>query len=609
MFRKRKGKVALTTGKKSKKYYADRASFLEQDHDIDFSAIDNFTVDFNDVLFNPPSVSQVDTPRTSEKCAQVSFERSSKGTQTAVLHKLCNRETSPIKAEAAEDIHKNEGDILMESLKEGNVWDSFVTVIKEHDQTDAVVKLVSAIAQRNLKCSNLSWKCTLDMAKLVLCKTTTNMTYDPECVEFFSVFAFMFGTSAVDVLCGPGHFSQVVTEKTKRGVYNPHDGFFNFAIPSITTLKKVSSTYPKNIPVGLVEHSLSITADQAIESNAQFVLGFDGKLVAAGCKGYNEGDINLWGREKPSRKSVVLTLERNCKLCNDMNKDVTRDTLQNHSCQVCQLILCVSEKLRDLRNRIMSLSHMRKKIIQTCKENPANQLKYMRRISLMHQNSADCESVLKIGLNAQQTLLHLLANEAGAQEYISMEPVIDLSKCCNVFQLLPPAAMPDCVDLTAEDCTQYIKQGSDLWHTQRKKVCITGSMMYRALGLDTLTAQKEHHTEFILGRTPQPFAPDVKVRLEHGLKKEKNVIATLVSSILPAFFPPCFCYFEVGPMFINTERIQHFIEVSPDGVLRCTLEPDCPYKNKPLHMTMGVEVKSPYPDGKIEDYMFYETPA
>ena len=175
---------------------------------------------------------------------------------------------------------------------------TLATVIKEHDQTDAVVKLVSAIAECKCKCSNLSWECTLDMAKLVLCKTTTNMTYDPECVEFFSLFALMFGTFPVDVLRGPGHFSQVVTEKTKHGVYNPHDSFFNFAIPSITTLKKVSSTYPKNIPVGLVEHSLSIAADQARESNAQFVLGFDGKLVAAGCKGDNEGDINLWGRGK-----------------------------------------------------------------------------------------------------------------------------------------------------------------------------------------------------------------------------------------------------------------------------------------------------------------------
>ena len=62
-------------------------------------------------------------------------------------------------------------------------------------------------------------------------------------------------------------------------------------------------------------------------------------------------------------------------------------------------------------------------------------------------------------------------------------------------------------------------------------------------------------------------------------------------------------------MFIHSETRQHFIEVSPDGVIRCTLGPDCPYKDLPLHITMGVEVKYPYLDGNIQEYMFYQTPT
>ena len=110
------------------------------------------------------------------------------------------------------------------------------------------------------------------------------------------------------------------------------------------TLKKVSSTYPKNIPVGLVEHSLSIAAEQAREKNAQFVLGFDGKLVVAGCKGENEGDINLWGREKPSLKSVVLELECNSKLCDNLNTNVNIGNIEKHTGQLKQVILYVTEK-------------------------------------------------------------------------------------------------------------------------------------------------------------------------------------------------------------------------------------------------------------------------
>ena len=135
------------------------------------------------------------------------------------------------------------------------------------------------------------------MGKLSLCKSTTSMSYDPDCVEFFSLFVLMFGSSAVDVLCRPANFSQVITEQTCHGVYDPQEGTFNFAIPSITTLKKVSSSYPKNMPVGIVEHSLSIAEEHVWEHGAQYVLGFDGKLVSAGCKGDDEGDINMRGEK------------------------------------------------------------------------------------------------------------------------------------------------------------------------------------------------------------------------------------------------------------------------------------------------------------------------
>ena len=201
------------------------------------------------------------------------------------------------------------------------------------------------------------------------------MKYDPDCVEFFSLFALMFGSSTVDVLRGPANFSQVITEKTRRGLYDPQQGIFNFTIPSITTLKKVSSGYPKNIPVGLVEHSLCIAQEQAKEYGAQFVLGFDSKLVAAGCKGENEGDINLWGRERPSLTETVKQLERNEELCNDIKTEIMESNIMNHSTLSRRLVYCVSERLRALRGCMNSAFYIKKRLVQSCKENPANQLK------------------------------------------------------------------------------------------------------------------------------------------------------------------------------------------------------------------------------------------
>ena len=62
----------------------------------------------------------------------------------------------------------------------------------------------------------------------------------------------MFGSGIINALRGRGHFSQVTANKSKKNLYNPVDGEFNFAIPSIPTLKKIDIGYPTEIPVGFI---------------------------------------------------------------------------------------------------------------------------------------------------------------------------------------------------------------------------------------------------------------------------------------------------------------------------------------------------------------------
>ena len=390
-------KTVLTTGKKSKKYYESRTSSQLETNEIDFSQFATFNVDFDDFM-RPPVVNNKKESKKKTKTTQTGVPVCTQASQTsASIVSWCTQTETEDKPLPAKE--KTPGERLMKYLQVDNIWEKFAEKLLRKKQSDSFIKLITALATKKLLFDNLSWKCTLDMGKLSLCRTTTRMNYDPDCVEFFSLFALMFGSSAVDVLRGPANFSQVITEKTHKGLYDPQQGTFNFAIPSITTLKKVSSGYPKNIPVGLVEHSLCIAQTQAKEYGAQFVLGFDGKLVAAGCKGENEGDINLWGREQPSLTETVKLLERNEKLCTDIKMEIMESNIANHSTLSRRLVYCVSERLRALRSRMNSSFYIKKRLVQSCKENPANQLKYMRRISLIHQNSADCEAVLKMGLS------------------------------------------------------------------------------------------------------------------------------------------------------------------------------------------------------------------
>ena len=174
---------------------------------------------------------------------------------------------------------------------------------------------------------------------------------------------------------------------------------------------------------------------------------------------------------------TVKLLERNEKLCNDIKIEIMESNIENYSTLSRHLVYCVNERLWALRGCMNSAFYIKKRLVQSCKENPANQLKYMQRISLIHQNSADYEAVLKMGLSTQKSLVELISNETCTECFFNGEPKVDLSQQANVFQLLPPEAMPESVDLSEEDCIQYIKQGSDLWHEQRKKARITGSTL------------------------------------------------------------------------------------------------------------------------------------
>ena len=57
MNRKRPRKTALTTGKKSKKYYESRSSPQLEPNEIDFSQFATFNVDFDEFMM-PPVVSK-----------------------------------------------------------------------------------------------------------------------------------------------------------------------------------------------------------------------------------------------------------------------------------------------------------------------------------------------------------------------------------------------------------------------------------------------------------------------------------------------------------------------------------------------------------------------
>ena len=185
-------------------------------------------------------------------------------------------------------------DLIIDFLNDTEVGVKFATLVENNKQTTKFLSTIKAIALRKLKCSNMSWKAALDMGYLSTYETTLKMVYDKEWLEFCQVVYHMFGGGIIKTLCGRAHFSHVTSEKSPRGLFKPVKGEFNFPVPSITMLKKLDISYPTEVPVGIIQHSLDL-ACECVEAGDEFILSFDGKLISPGCKGSNTGDCNMWG--------------------------------------------------------------------------------------------------------------------------------------------------------------------------------------------------------------------------------------------------------------------------------------------------------------------------
>ena len=96
-----------------------------------------------------------------------------------------------------------------------------------------------------------------------------------------------------------------------------------------------------------------------------------------------------------------------------------------------------------------------------------------------------------------------------------------------------------------------------------------GSTFTKAVGLNGLSAQKEHHHVFVNGRDAPEIPKEVQKMLDHGIKFEIRGIVTLVGQIMPALLPPCYAFFEVGCILGDTPSRSNNIAVSPDGYLQC----------------------------------------
>ena len=139
------------------------------------------------------------------------------------------------------------------------------------------------------------------------------------------------------------------------------------------------------------------------------------------------------------------------------SEDVDFPSKENNIVKHCTLLhrlaLHVSRTLKQLYSRMSHSFYQRVKLVRLAKENPDNVTRYNTRMSFLHQNTSECESIYRNGLDIQDKILKVLALLFGWKE---MDGHIILSMMPNCFQLLPPEELSGIIDLTDETNYEYI---------------------------------------------------------------------------------------------------------------------------------------------------------
>ena len=171
-------------------------------------------------------------------------------------------------------------------------------------------------------------------------------------------------------------------------------------------------------------------------------------------------------------------------------------------------------------------------------------------LSLIFQNTTQIENCVSRTLATHMDICNLLAEMRGSKCGVNDTKFVKLHKQPNYFGLLPSEYVSKHIDLRKPEHDIYCTQYSDTWWELRGTALVTGSTLMKAVGFDTLKAEKQHVNIYI--KKPAPEIPeDMKKYIKFGQENEVYAISTLVGLMLPALKTKCYSFYEVGPQFIH----------------------------------------------------------
>lgn len=467
---------------------------------------------------------------------------------------------------------------------------------EEFSLLEDFIRLLEALHDGSVQPDSLPLILCFDLAKFRMLNNTTGMLYSQTTLQFWRLLYRLLGGGVIRALSGPKNVTQVVNQEASRGHYDPKKAKVNFAVPSEKILRNVTGDIPKLVQPGIINKTLDIVRIKANQGK-EFILSYDAKMIGPGVSGERNGDVDLWGLEQPNLEKTLKQKQSELSVMRSLHQE----TITNVDTLIRKLIHAwkiASWRIRNMHAYITE-EHRNKMRMQTSLiNNPGCKKKYTYGISKVNANIYLTQQAIAEAMSFITTICQNIC-KAKQTEHCFQKELCIFGRQHNCYCLLPPPYISRFIDL--QQHPEYVQQRTPEWLALRKMAPITASTAHTAFGLRGIKKQQAHYKNATTGvSTPLPDSQG-KERMAHGAAFERNAIATLCGQILPAYFLPCFAFYETGAYFIPGCTRDKLFEISPDGIIKCSRGNQCPFQDQVHHASVAIEVKCPFP--KKEEYL------
>lgn len=442
------------------------------------------------------------------------------------------------------------------------------------------VNFIKLITTGKFPMNNICLLLLFDVVRWYNTDTTSQMSYSEECMKFWKVLYRLFHGKVLRFMSGM-RSGQLLEQSEQRGHINPQSTCINFAVPSMNTLNSFESCgidIPKEIPPGIISQAIALKP-----TNRSYVLSVDGKKLAPGLSSSN-GDQDLFGHEQSeSLEALKHRLNEEVEYVNNIKDKWTTSNEHEKMGALQQVIRMVSYRLKDLRQLYLKQKLALNKFQKEAGADWRNS-RFVYAISSVQSQIFQIKNVVQQLLTVNNSLMCIGSSVNGSATFVS-DGQTDMYSQENWITLKEHSYLPE----QFKSDSRFMKQRSVEWFDKRSKYVLTGSILFEALGLDSLKRQQKHFDKVIRKEAAdEEISEEVRKRMDHGTQCEVHAIATLTTKVLPFFYPQL-KFIEEGAHEVCSDK--PFILISPDGSLGSaelhSIEPPLP--------VVGCEFKCPSP--------------